>query len=348
MESIAVNTPSGQYTISFGPQIWKQMEDFAASFGQVLVVSDTNVAPLYGARLPFPISVLEPGEEQKSLSTISTLINDWSERELDRNSLVIALGGGVIGDLVGFAASIYRRGIAYVQIPTTLLAQVDSAVGGKTGVNTSYGKNLIGTFYQPRAVFIDPEVLRTLPEREVTSGLGEVFKYGIIADPFLFELVQAKVASFYNLEPLVVTDVLRRCLAIKAQIVEEDEKEGGLRKILNHGHTFGHALEQATDYRIFKHGEAVLVGMVLEARLAHALGMLSRSQLTQIEEALFRVKLDYSFTSLPRQQILAALRQDKKNRQGKISFILPQELGEVEEVLLELTEVEQLWKEVVS
>lgn len=347
MESIVVKTPSGPYKINFGSQIWQQVAEFAADYSQVLLVSDTNVAPLYANRLPFPLITLEPGEEQKSLETIGLLVDKWALRGLDRQSLVIALGGGVIGDLVGVTASVYQRGIAYVQIPTSLLAQVDSSVGGKTGVNTKYGKNLIGTFYQPQAVFIDPAVLKTLPTREITAGLGEVFKYGIIADPQLFKLVGEKINAFYELEPEVVTAVLRRCLAIKAKIVEADEREGGLRKLLNHGHTFGHAIEKATGFNLYKHGEAVLMGMILESRLANTLGFLADSALKQIEESLFRVKLDYCLRNLPKDQVLTALRQDKKNRQGKISFILPQEIGQVQEVLLSPEEVEKNFCEVV-
>lgn len=347
MDKLVVATPSGSYPIYFGIDVWKQIEEFATGYSQVLVVSDANAAALYGERLPFPLQTIEPGEEQKNLTTIGEIIDEWTERALDRASVVIALGGGVIGDLVGFAASIYRRGIAYLQVPTTLLAQVDSAVGGKTGVNSSYGKNLIGSFFQPQGVFIDPNVLKTLPAREITGGLGEVLKYGIIADQNLFEGVSENLAAFYNPRPETLSPIIKRCLTIKAEIVEEDEREGGRRKILNHGHTFGHAIEQATGFGRYKHGEAVLLGMVLEARLANLLGMLPSSELEKIETALCRVQLDYNFANLPQKEVLAALRQDKKNRQGKISFILPRKIGEVEEVLLSPSEVTNYWEEVV-
>lgn len=345
---IVVQAPSGSYNINFGPDIWQQVEQFAKGYDKPLVVSDRNVAPLYGDRLPFPILVIEAGEEQKNLDTVTFLLHQWAERELGRHSLVISLGGGVVGDLVGLAASLYQRGIAYLQIPTTLLAQVDSGVGGKTGVNLPYGKNLIGTFYQPWGVFIDVSVLSTLPEREITNGLGEVLKYGIIQDPALFQVVEDNLDAFYQLDLKVVEPVVRRCLEIKGEIVAADEEERGLRKILNHGHTFGHAIEQVTGYERHKHGEAVLMGMLLEARLAHRLGILPQEELERIEGALFRVNLPYNFDHLPLDAVLRALRQDKKNRNGAISFILPRAVGKVEEVLLESEEVAEHWNGVVQ
>lgn len=346
MEKLIVQAPSGSYNINFGPTIWEQVTQFAKAYDRILVVSDTNVAPLYGDRLPFPISAIKPGESQKNLSTVHSLVDDWLERGLGRYSLVIALGGGVIGDVVGLAASVYQRGIAYLQIPTTLLAQVDSGVGGKTGVNTAQGKNLIGTFYQPWGVFIDPAVLKTLPPREMTNGLGEVLKYGIIADPILFDVVQRQIESFFDLDLKVVGSVVRRCCELKSEIVGADEEERGIRKILNHGHTFGHALEVATGYELYNHGEAVLIGMLLEARLAKILGLLSQSDFAQIKGGLNQVKLNYDLSGVVKEQISTALLHDKKNRQGKISFILPQEVGRVTEVLLSPDEVASYWEAV--
>jgi len=348
MDKIVVQAPSGSYNIHFGPGIWAEVEQFARGYDQALVVSDGNVAPLYGHRLPFPKCVLEPWEETKSFRTIEVLVDDWAERGLNRYSLVIALGGGVIGDLVGLAASVFRRGIAYVQIPTTLLAQVDSGVGGKTGINTAHGKNLVGTFYQPWGVFIDPVVLRTLPEREITNGLGEVLKYGIIKDRALFEALGRHIDAFYDVDLEFVGPAVRRCVEIKGEIVAADETDWGPRHILNHGHTFGHAIEWATGYNKYNHGEAVLMGMVLEARLAHRLGMLLAEELMRIEEVLRRVRLEYSFAHLDRDGVIEGMLQDKKNRQGCIAFMLPREIGSVEEVLLGVEEVEKYWEEVTA
>jgi 3-dehydroquinate synthase len=348
MESIVVQAPSGAYNINFGPEIWQQVGELAKGYDQALVVSDKNVAPLYGDRLPFPIYTLEPGEETKNIQTISEMVDEWAERGLGRYSLVIALGGGVVGDLVGLTASVYRRGIAYVQIPTTLVAQVDSGVGGKTGVNTPRGKNLVGTFYQPWGVYIDPSVLSTLPEREITNGLGEILKYGVIQDPALFQVVQEHISDFYDVDLRIVGSAIRRCLEIKGDIVGADElDEQGVRRILNHGHTFGHAIEKATGFKRHNHGEAVLMGMLLEARLSHLLGMLPSAVLQEIEGALFRVRLDYSFEHLDKDEVFSALHEDKKNRASKISFILPREIGRVEEVLLSAGEVEKYWNEVI-
>jgi len=348
MDRLLIQAPSGSYHLHFGPGIWAELGELARSFDGVVVVSDQNVAALYAHRLPFPLCVLEPGEGTKSFDQVARLVDQWAELELSRYSLVVALGGGVIGDLVGFTASLFRRGISYVQVPTTLVAQVDSSVGGKTGINTPRGKNLVGAFYQPKGVFIDPAVLKTLPRREITNGLGEVLKYGVIQDGALFELVSRSIPAFYQVALDVVGPVIRRCVEIKGAIVAADETDWGLRRILNHGHTFGHALEQATGYRVYRHGEAVLLGMFLEARLAHYLGLLPAASLREIEAALLRVQLEYRFDQVDKQTLLRALGQDKKNRAGAISFILPREIGKVEEVLLSAAEVEKFWDEVMG
>lgn len=334
MEAIIVQTTSGSYPISFGSQIWQEIIGVAKDYGQVLVVSDSNVAQLYGGRLPFPLLALCPGEEQKNLKTIELLVEDWARRGLDRQSLVIALGGGVIGDLVGFAASIYQRGIAYIQMPTTLLSQVDSSVGGKTGVNTSQGKNLVGSFHQPQGVFIDLSVLKSLPEREITNGLGEIFKYGLIAEPELFYTLQHNVERFYTFDLDFIGPILCRCCELKSEVVAADERDRGLRKILNFGHTLGHALEAATGYRCFRHGEAVLWGMDLEARLALNLGILSDNSFAIVNQGLQRVLEKVYRPRISFAALSAALAHDKKNSGGKIAFMLPRDLGDIVEVLL--------------
>ncbi|HHY09625.1 MAG TPA: 3-dehydroquinate synthase [Firmicutes bacterium] len=334
------------YEISIGDGIWREVEDFAKGFSKVFIVTDENVENLYGKRLPFPRFVMPPGEGSKTWRQAELLLKQMSRADLDRQSLIIALGGGVVGDLAGFAASIFLRGIAYSQIPTTLLAQVDSAVGGKTAVNLPWGKNLIGSFHQPRAVFIDPAVLKTLDKREITSGLGEVLKYGVIAGPKFFSDVTANLEGVYNADPKVCGPIIRQCLEIKSEIVRRDEHDLGLRKILNFGHTFGHALEAAADFTAYKHGEGVLNGMLLEARLSFDLGILPRKEYEKIKTGLEKVELKGDFKKPPFGKIKGALLKDKKNRRGQISFILPKRLGEMEEVFLGVKEVGQWWQKI--
>ncbi len=301
---------------------------------QAAIITDTTVAQLYGGLLEDSLrknsieTVLvsvPPGEEQKSLQTAEMLYTRLLEADLDRHATIIALGGGVIGDLAGFVASTFLRGIAYIQIPTTLLAQVDSSVGGKTGVNHPVGKNLIGTFYQPRCVFIDPTVLQTLPERERWSGLAEVLKYGLIRDPALFARLEADLENLVQ-QPENLSEVIARCCAIKAEIVSADERESGLRTILNFGHTVGHALEAASEYQL-RHGEAIAWGMLVAARLSHQKMGLSLAELERIERALARFPKP-SVRGIECERVLDLVRHDKKARDGRVRFVLLRAIGE--------------------
>lgn len=352
MEQLRVEVESGSYNIYLGAEVWALVESFGQNYTEIIVVTDATVDSLYGERLPFPKYRLPIGEAQKTPANALKLVGELADRGLDRQSLLVALGGGVVGDLVGFAASIYLRGIAYVHIPTTLLAQVDSSVGGKTGVNLPQGKNLVGTFYQPRGVFIDPEVLETLPPRELSNGLAEMLKYGIIHDPGLFQVVREGLQDFYRCDPQLLTPIIKRCCEIKAHIVAQDELEQGTRKLLNYGHTFGHALEMLTGYEMYSHGEAVLLGMLLETRLAKALGLLDRTNFTEIVEGLGKAKelanLNVPPPSFSQEQLISALLHDKKNRQGRISFMLPRKIGELEEVLLTPEELQALLERVLE
>ncbi|MCX8103124.1 MAG: 3-dehydroquinate synthase [Candidatus Bipolaricaulota bacterium] len=298
------------------------------------IITDTTVARRYGELVTDSLRkngiescllAVPPGEEQKSLQTAEMLYTRLLEAGLDRQATVIALGGGVIGDLAGFVASTFLRGVTYIQIPTTLLAQVDSSVGGKTGVNHPLGKNLIGTFYQPRCVFIDPTVLRTLPEGERWSGLAEVIKYGLIRDPALLARLEAELENFAQ-HPETLSDVIARCCAIKAEIVSADERESGLRKFLNFGHTVGHALEAASAYQ-FRHGEAIAWGMLVAARLSHQKTGLSASELERIENLLARFPKP-SLGQINRERVLELVRRDKKVRDGKVQFVLLRAIGE--------------------
>ena len=250
--------------------------------------------------------------------------------QLDRGSTLIALGGGVVGDLGGFAAAVYMRGIAYVQIPTTLQAQVDASVGGKTAINHPKGKNLIGAFHQPKLVLIDVNTLETLPQRDIRSGLIEVIKMGVIRDEPLFEMVEDKLDTILNLDAGTLIEMIACACANKADIVAKDEKESGLRMVLNYGHTFGHALEALTHYRTYRHGEAVSIGMNCAARLAVNLGMFSEADFERQSTLLNRAKLPLTFPSdLSPEAICDTMYLDKKALGGKLRLILPTRIGEV-------------------
>lgn len=261
------------------PQIGRVLHDVGLS-GRVGIVTNTVVNELYGRVVlrslkqagfsPFLV-VIPDGEQAKSIHWLSKILDALVTQRLERQDVVLALGGGVVGDVAGFAASVYLRGVPFVQVPTTLVAQVDSSVGGKTGVNHPIGKNLIGAFYQPRVVVVDPQALQTLPKREWIAGLAEVIKYGMIADPKFFEYLEQHVEGLREQAEDVIPTVIRRCCEIKAEVVGGDERESGRRRILNYGHTVGHALETWGRYRTWIHGEAVGIGMVQEAAIAQFL-----------------------------------------------------------------------------
>ncbi len=256
------------------------------------MISNPTVYDLYGKTVSESlrasgydlIEVLLPdGEEYKSLASTEKIYESLLKAKLDRKSALIALGGGVIGDITGFAASTYMRGIDFIQIPTTLLAQVDSSVGGKTGVNHPLGKNMIGAFWQPRLVWIDTATLETLPRREFLSGLGEVIKYGVIWDEDFFAYLESNRDKILRLDKEALTHIIRRSCEIKAEVVSKDERESGLRAILNYGHTIGHAIETITGYKKYLHGEAVAIGMYMEARLSHQLGLIEKKAVERIK-----------------------------------------------------------------
>lgn len=275
------------------------------------------------------VTVLPPGEVQKSLAVAGKLHQEMARFGMDRKSALFAVGGGVITDLGGFVASTYMRGIRFYLFPTTLLGQVDAAIGGKTAVNLPQGKNLVGTFCQPSAVFCDTAVLKTLPEREFVSGLGEVVKYGMIRDAVLFDLIEKNIDGLKERNPLVLEDIVYRCVAIKADVVTKDEKESGERAILNYGHTIGHALEAAGNYKTLQHGEAVSIGMEAEAILSMELGIAPLEVLAAQNRLLKRCGLPTRVKKMPQKKVLAALKLDKKNVSGKTRFVLPEAVGKV-------------------
>lgn len=310
---------------------------------QVCIITNDTVAPLYLEKLTETLSAFNPiniilpdGEKYKTLDTVSLIYDRLLEEKFSRSATLVALGGGVIGDMVGFAAATYQRGIDFIQVPTTLLSQVDSSVGGKTGVNRPLGKNMVGAFYQPNCVLADTSTLGTLPDRELKAGLAEVIKYGLINNlPFLNWLDD-------NIESLLARDGESMAYAIqtsceeKAAIVAEDEKEAGLRAILNLGHTFGHAIETAMGYGNWLHGEAVATGMVLAAELSCKLGMLSDEDYDRVKQITLKAQLPVSPPAeMTAETFLSLMSRDKKAEQGRIKFILLEQLGKaiVSEVL---------------
>jgi len=301
-----------------------------------VVVTNPTVGALYfdQVRLSlhnagFCVSKIEipDGEEYKSIQTLKDIYDGFIDCGLDRGSFVIALGGGVVGDIAGFAAATYLRGIPFVQVPTTLLAQVDSSVGGKTGINHERGKNLIGAFYQPVSVLVDAATLSSLPEREFLSGMAEVVKYGIILDLALFDFIFDNAAKLLARDKESLLTVIKRSCALKASIVAQDEKETGLRAVLNYGHTFGHAVETLTCYRGYTHGEAVAIGMVQAAKISEDMGYSSKAETERIILLLERLRLP---TVLPQFDAAAykdALLHDKKVRNNGLSFVFNKGIG---------------------
>ena len=302
-----------------------------------LVVTNTTVAKLYLEKLQVSLEragwiqsalLLPDGEKYKTLEVWQTILDALMKAKLSRNEPVIALGGGVVGDMVGFAAACYRRGIPFVQVPTTLLAQVDSSVGGKTAINHPLGKNMIGAFYQPKLVWIDPEVLRTLPKRELAAGIAELIKYGLIRDTEFFDFLENSVDSLLNLESDVITKVIHTSCRHKAEVVMRDETEQGERALLNLGHTFGHAIESMTNYTEYLHGEAVAIGTIMAARLSQQLGYVKGDIEGRIRDLYQRYGLPTEIPSFSTEQWLDAMGHDKKNVGSRIRYILLRSIGD--------------------
>jgi 3-dehydroquinate synthase len=311
-------------------------------FGQCcVIISDRNVAPRYGeaarrslARAGFhsALITLPAGETAKSLKSFQACCDQLAAQRLERKSFIVALGGGVVGDLAGFVAAAYLRGIPFVQVPTTLLAQVDSSVGGKVGVNLKAGKNLVGAFYQPRVVLCDLDTLGSLPPREYRAGLAEVIKYGIIYDRSLFETLERDLPKLMRREPKTLAAVVARCCEIKAEVVRQDEHEGGLRAILNFGHTIGHALEAISHYGKYLHGEAISIGQVAAAQLSAQVLALPAPEVQRIA-ALFQhagLPTQVKLNAGQRKKLFAAMKLDKKVSGGEIKFVLARKIGRVE------------------
>lgn len=305
---------------------------------KILVISDTTVGDLYGLQLikllddlgfTAELYCVSPGEHSKSLDAAMKLYTKAITLGLDRNSAIIALGGGVIGDLSGFVAATYLRGVPFIQIPTSLLAQVDSSVGGKVAVNHPMGKNLIGAFYQPRTVVIDIDFLTTLPDRELYTGLAEVIKYGVIADKKFFTYLTDNTQQILDKYPSVLVEIVRRSCEIKAWVVEQDECESSIRAILNFGHTIGHAIEANTDFSTYNHGEAVAIGMYGAALISNHLGMCSKITVDTLKNTLIQFNLPVYAPECNVDDLFKLLYRDKKVLDNKINWVLLNEIGEV-------------------
>ena len=296
------------------------------------VVSSSVIWRFHGEQIQRALGGVEPilipdGERYKNLQSVSRIYDPLIRANADRGSVVIAVGGGVVGDTAGFAAATYLRGISLVQVPTTLLAQVDSSIGGKTGVNHALGKNLIGAFHQPAVVAIDPLLLRTLPRREFRSGLYEVVKYGMIANRELFDRVARGTKAIFDRDPEVLVPAIVESCRIKADVVTKDEREGGLRRILNYGHTVGHALEAVTKYRRFRHGEAIAYGMLAAADLAVARGALAERERQALSTLITKLGPLPSVADLSVSEVLEAIKRDKKVVHGTLHFVIAIEIG---------------------
>jgi 3-dehydroquinate synthase len=341
VRELEVELGTRRYRIQIGTGLLTRGDWAAAIRGRdVLIVTDAHVAPLYLARVEAVLGrhrvahvVLPPGEQEKTLARFGEAISALAEMRASRDATVIALGGGVVGDLAGFAAACWMRGIAFIQLPTTLLAMVDSSVGGKTAVDLPQGKNLVGAFHQPIAVVADIDTLSTLPPRELRAGLAEVVKYGAIRDPELFDWLERHSARLLARDPEVLAEAVERSCRHKAEIVARDETEQGERALLNFGHTFGHALETASGYGELLHGEAVAIGMLIAARLSAALGLAPPEDVERLSRLLAHLGLPlFPRTDTDPAQLLELMRLDKKAVSGKLRLILWRGLGRAEVV----------------
>ncbi len=353
---IRVELGDRSYDIHVAPGLLAQCGQFCRDLKlghRCLMISDANVAPLYGhivreslreAGFMPHVFVVPAGETSKSQATLSLAYDEALLHGMDRKSFVVALGGGVVGDLAGYAAATFLRGIPFVQIPTTLMAMVDSSVGGKTGINLPQGKNLIGAFHQPSAVIADLSAFTTLPDREYISGLAEVVKYGVIQDADFFASLEKNADRILAREPETLAQVVARCCECKAEVVRLDERESGLRAILNFGHTLAHAIEQAAGYGKFLHGEAVAIGMAYAAALSVSVAGLSNEAAERIIRLLEKFGLPAAVSGLNWSAVRRAMKTDKKNAGGTVRFVLAREIGRAEpgiEVSEEL--LEEVW-----
>jgi 3-dehydroquinate synthase len=339
LQTLTVDLGDRSYPIHIAPGLLERADLISPHLAQkqVAIVTNTIVGPLYLERLTrtlesagisvLPI-VLPDGEEYKDWETLNLIFDDLLKHRAERKTTLIALGGGVIGDITGFAAACYQRGVPFIQVPTTLLSQVDSSVGGKTGINHPLGKNMIGAFYQPRLVLADTDTLKTLPPRELSAGLAEVIKYGLIWDAPFFDWLEANMEKLRALDPDAIAHAIYRSCEIKAQVVAQDERESGIRALLNLGHTFGHAIEAGMGYGNWLHGEAVAAGMALAAQVSQRMGLIDMSALTRAESLIARAGLPVDAPALGVAKYMEYMGVDKKVEGGRIRFVLLKRIGE--------------------
>ena len=338
MQTLSVDLGERSYPIHIGNGLLRDKALLGSSIkgSKVVIVSNETVAPLYMDTVAnslerfAPVRVVLPdGEQYKNLDCLNRIFDSLLENRCDRDVTLVALGGGVIGDMTGFAAACYQRGVNFVQIPTTLLAQVDSSVGGKTGVNHPSGKNMIGAFYQPRAVFIDIDSLATLPDNELSAGLAEVIKYGLIIDPEFFSWLQKNMQALIGRDNQALAHAIRRSCEIKADVVARDEREGGIRALLNLGHTFGHAIEASQGYGQWLHGEAVAAGMVMAADLSQRLGWLTVKDVATVRDLINEARLPCNGPAdMTIDDYFRYMSVDKKVKEGRMRFVLLKKIGE--------------------
>ncbi len=339
MQTLTVELGDRSYPIHIGPGLIDRADLIVPHLAQkrVVIVTNTTVGPLYlealtkalvGAGIEAASVVLPDGEEYKDWQTLNLIFDALLQSRAERKTTLIALGGGVIGDMTGFAAACYQRGVPFIQVPTTLLSQVDSSVGGKTGINHPLGKNMIGAFYQPKLVLADTETLKTLPARELSAGLAEVIKYGLIRDAEFLAWLEANMDKLRALDPEAISHAIYRSCEIKAQVVAQDEREGGLRAILNLGHTFGHAIETGMGYGNWLHGEAVAAGMVMAAEASRRKGWLTEADVERIRAVIRAAGLPDTAPDLGVERYLEYMGHDKKVEAGRIRFVLLKKIGE--------------------
>lgn len=340
METVRVALGARSYPIHIGAGALDAAELYRPHLrgGRVAVISNPAVARLYLARVKAVLAragaepavevLVEDGEQAKSWSSLERVFDSLLGARLGRDSVIVALGGGVVGDLAGFAAAIYQRGIPFIQVPTTLLAQVDSSVGGKTAINHPRGKNMIGAFHQPAAVIADVGALATLPERELRAGVAEVIKHGFALDPELVTWLEANIARLLARDPDSLAHVVRRSCELKASVVAEDEREGGRRAVLNFGHTFGHAIEAGAGYGTWLHGEAVAAGMVMAAELSVRAGLLAQADAARVRALLERAALPVKGPAMSPERYLELMTLDKKAARGRSRFVLLERIGQ--------------------
>jgi 3-dehydroquinate synthase len=336
MESLRVALGERSYPIDIGADLLGRTDLYRPHLagGSAAIVTNDVVAPLYLSKVKQALQgarvteiIVPDGEHSKSWETLETVFDALLAARCGRDTLLVALGGGVVGDLAGFAAATYQRGIPLLQIPTTLLAQVDSSVGGKTAINHARGKNMIGAFHQPRAVISDVATLDTLPDRELRAGLAEVIKYGFALDAQFVEWLEASIGQLLARDRGALGYAVKRCCELKAQIVAADERETGVRALLNLGHTFGHAIEAGTGYGTWLHGEAIAAGMVMAAELSRREGLLAPADVLRVRNLVKRAGLPVTGPALAPQQLMELMALDKKAAQGKVRFVLLEGIG---------------------